>query len=80
MLSEVEKVARLAFENIASHLANLSTIRELLDSSIRDAHSLTQLIDQLEMIGRKQLDVTIQTDIRILINEILHILSSKKAG
>jgi len=68
---------RTAFERIAGHMANLDRIRGVVERAIQSASSLEEAIGLLrrELVGE---DVTLMTDIRILINEIEHMVRRRE--
>ncbi|MHA1882903.1 MAG: hypothetical protein ACTSUO_07645 [Candidatus Thorarchaeota archaeon] len=71
-----KSILQLAFENIAAHISNLDIMQDLLlkineqDGSIDEVMKLLE--DRLDSS-----EVTFRTDIRILLNEIKHIISRK---
>jgi hypothetical protein len=71
-------IIRTAFDNIASHISNIDTIRVLVDEL--DSENLTAG-DAIEMLLKKieDVEVTLKTDIRILINECRHLESRKSS-
>ena len=69
----------LAFENIAGHLANLDSIRSLVQELTGCGHTISETIQLLE--GKmEETEVTLRTDLRILINEIRHIMRGTFSG
>ena len=63
---------RTAFETVAPHMSNLDIMKTLVDEVEGLTDSLDSVIQELE----KRLDdaeVTLRTDIRILINECRHL-------
>ena len=67
-------VIRTAFENVAAHISNLETVKELVDTLESEDLSLTESITRLEE-EIENAEVTLRTDIRILINECRHLES-----
>lgn len=66
-------ILQLAFENVAAHISNLDTMQDLLLKINEHNVSIDEIINLLE----DRLDsseVTFRTDIRILLNEIRHIM------
>ncbi|MFW9850091.1 MAG: hypothetical protein ACFFF4_13215 [Candidatus Thorarchaeota archaeon] len=63
---------RQAFENVAGHIANLEEIQILVDKMVEERQSTTKCIQLLEE-KMAEAEVTLVTDIRILINELHHI-------
>ena len=68
---------RAAFENIASHISNIDTIKSLVDELESKNLTTDVIIDTLQN-EIKDAEVTLKTDIRILINECRHLESRKK--
>ncbi len=69
-------ILQLAFENVAAHISNLDTMQDLLLKINEHNVSIDEIINLLE----DRLDsseVTFRTDIRILLNEIRHIMMRK---
>ena len=67
-------VLRTAFENVAGHFSNLETMTELVEEIGKDTDSLERIIKVLEK-KCENAEVTLRTDIRILINECRHLQS-----
>jgi hypothetical protein len=68
-----DSILRSAFENIATHISNLDSVRELIE----DLESKNEPIDHIISILEKKsedAEVTLRTDIRILINECHHLM------
>lgn len=61
-----------AFENVAPHISNLDEIRTLIDEVEKKADSLEMILRELES-KLDDAEVTLKTDIRILINECRHL-------
>ena len=71
-----ESILQLAFENVAAHISNLDTMQDVLLKINEQDVTIEEVIKLLE----DRLDsseVTFRTDIRILLNEIKHIISRK---
>lgn len=69
---------RKAFENVAGHLANLELIQSLVEEALAENFTLDRSIHFLRERTQEN-DVTVQTDIRILINEIEHLRREKSS-
>jgi len=69
---------REAFESVASHICNLSSITEIVEQIDRKTDSVDDVIEELESL-LEGAEATFRTDIRILINECRHLRSRKKA-
>jgi hypothetical protein len=68
-----DSILRTAFENVAAHISNLDTMKEL----IQELEGLNESIDHVIVLLEKKSDeaeVTFRTDIRILINECRHLM------
>ncbi|MFW9962118.1 MAG: hypothetical protein ACFFCX_01015 [Candidatus Sifarchaeia archaeon] len=67
-------ILRIAFESVAPHISNLETVKMLVEEIEKKAHSLESILSELESI-LDDAEVTLRTDIRILINECRHLSS-----
>ncbi|MHA2046332.1 MAG: hypothetical protein ACW99G_16220 [Candidatus Thorarchaeota archaeon] len=67
-------ILHTAFEKVAPHISNLDDVRSIVDELEKKADSIDSIIQKLEerMEGA---EVTLRTDIRILINECRHLKS-----
>ncbi len=65
-----------AFQNVAGHISNLEIVRKWIDEIVADGISIDTGVTELRSRAEKE-DVTFQTDIRILINEIEHLSREK---
>ena len=67
----VGTILHISFENVAGHISNLDIVRTLVDEVSGECTSIKDAIDFLE---KRMVDaeVTLRTDIRILVNEIHH--------
>ena len=73
---KTKSLLQLAFVNIASHISNLDMMQDLLLKINERNGSIDEVIKLLEnQMGSAE--VTFRTDIRILLNEIKHIMSGK---
>ena len=72
-----ESVIRIAFDNIASHISNIDTIKSIVDEIESENLTTDDIIDTLEN-KIEDAEVTLRTDIRILINECRHLESRMK--
>jgi len=73
-----ESVIRTAFDNIASHISNLETVKALVEEIESEDLSFDALIETLQK-KIEDGEVTLRTDIRILINECRHLESRKSS-
>ncbi|MFX1369462.1 MAG: hypothetical protein ACFFAY_12760 [Promethearchaeota archaeon] len=69
-MSSIE-VLRLSFEQVAGHLANLEVVRLIVAEITEKGWSIEDIIQMLED-KMNDSEVTLRTDIRILVNEIRH--------
>jgi len=67
-------IIRTAFENVATHISNLETMKNLVDTLESENLSPSELIERLQE-KIEDAEVTLRTDIRILINECRHLES-----
>ena len=65
-------VIRTAFDNIASHISNLETVKTIVDDLESEDLSFDAIIEILQK-KIEDAEVTLRTDIRILINECRHL-------
>ncbi|MDH4213245.1 MAG: hypothetical protein ACFFCT_07335 [Candidatus Odinarchaeota archaeon] len=68
-----DSILKTAFENIATHVSNLDSVRELIEDLDNQNESIDHIISMLERRS-EEAEVTLRTDIRILINECLHLM------
>ncbi len=71
-------VIRTAFDNIASHISNLETVKTIVDDLESENLSFDAAIEIL-LKKIEDAEVTLRTDIRILINECRHLESRKSS-
>jgi hypothetical protein len=69
---------QLAFENVAGHITNLEEVRDLIQELIEEDLTITECITQLEHKMHNS-EVTLVTDIRILINKVHHMSREKSS-
>ena len=69
---------RAAFDNIASHISNLETVKTIVDDLESEDLSFDAIIEILQK-KIEDAEVTLRTDIRILINECRHLESRKSS-
>ncbi len=67
-----------SFENCVPHLANLDEVREIVSSLLHRFKTIDEVVFQLQDM-LETLELTLRTDIRILINEIFHNMRMRKA-
>lgn len=71
-------VIRTAFDNIASHISNLETVKIIVDDLESENLSFDTVIETLQK-KIEDAEVTLRTDIRILINECRHLERRKSS-
>ena len=69
-----ESVIRAAFDNIASHISNIDEIRAIVNEIDSEDLPVNLVIESLQK-KVEDAEVTLRTDIRILINECRHLKS-----
>jgi hypothetical protein len=72
MLPMTSSVLRTAFERVAPHISNLDEMKMLVDEVEKKTRSLESVLSELES-RLEGAEVTLRTDIRILINECRHL-------
>lgn len=65
-------LVRVAFESVAGHISNLDLMKDLVDRIVEESSSLERALEELEA-KLVDAEVTLRTDIRILINECRHL-------
>jgi hypothetical protein len=71
-------IIRTAFDNVASHISNLDSVRSLIDELESEDLTTEAIIATLHN-KMEDAEVTLKTDIRILINECRHLESRMKS-
>ena len=71
-------VIRIAFDNVAAHISNLETVKIIVDDLESENLSFDAVIETLQK-KIEDAEVTLRTDIRILINECLHLERRKSS-
>ncbi|MGY5871714.1 MAG: hypothetical protein RTV72_05690 [Candidatus Thorarchaeota archaeon] len=73
-----ESVIRTAFDNIASHISNIDAMRAIVSEMESEDLLIDAVIESLQK-KLEDAEVTLRTDIRILINECRHLESRKSS-
>ncbi|NHI83358.1 MAG: hypothetical protein EAX81_03550 [Candidatus Thorarchaeota archaeon] len=68
---KTEDILRSSFKCVAGHFANLEQIRRIIERISGENGSIDDMIRKLEEM-MQDVDVTLKTDLRILLNEIRH--------
>ncbi|TFF86389.1 hypothetical protein EU519_01410 [Candidatus Thorarchaeota archaeon] len=71
-----DSIIQTAFGRAAPHVSNLQKLKEIVQTVAADCESPEDIITDLQALMTHE-EVTVRTDIRILINEIRHILTGK---
>ncbi len=71
-----KSILQLAFEKVAPHISNLEEIGILIQDISGDIKSAPEIVQLLEA-RLETAEVTLRTDLRILLNEIRHIMARK---
>ncbi len=75
----IGSVLELAFQNVAPHIVNLELLQSIVQETTNASESIDDAIGILESKMEDQ-EVTAKTDIRILINEVMHLMKRKSTG
>ena len=73
-----KSILQQAFEKVAPHISNLEEIRILIQDVSGDTKSTPEIV-QLLNDHMETAEVTLRTDLRILLNEIRHIMTRKSS-
>jgi len=73
-----KSILQLAFEKVAPHITNLDDIRTLIQDISGQGKTTLEIIQFLEA-RLETAEVTLRTDLRILLNEIRHIMARKSS-
>lgn len=76
--SDCKEIIRSAFSNVAAHISNLAALQIAVDELMTECISIDGVVHDLEsrMDG---VEITLRTDMRILINEIQHLKERKSS-
>jgi len=74
--SDSKEIIRSAFDNVAAHIFNLSALQMAVDEFVTECISIDSVVRDLESRMDK-VEITLRTDMRILINEIRHLRERK---
>jgi hypothetical protein len=74
--SDCKEIIRSAFDNVAAHIFNLSALQMAVDEFVTECISIDSVVRDLESRMDK-VEITLRTDMRILINEIQHLREGK---
>jgi len=76
--NDCKETIRSAFDNVAAHISNLTALQIAVDELMNECVSIDSVVRDLEsrMDG---VEITLRTDMRILINEIQHLKERKSS-
>ena len=74
--NDCQEIIRSAFDNVAAHIFNLSALQMAVDEFVTECISIDSVVRDLESRMDK-VEITLRTDMRILINEIRHLRERK---
>ncbi len=74
--SDCQEIIRSAFDNVAAHIFNLLALQMAVDEFVTECISIDSVVRDLESRMDK-VEITLRTDMRILINEIQHLREGK---
>lgn len=73
-----DSIIQAAFDNIATHISNIDAIRAIVNEMESKDLTIDLVIESLQK-KVEDAEVTLRTDIRILINECRHLKSRKSS-
>ncbi|TFF93813.1 hypothetical protein EU546_05745 [Candidatus Thorarchaeota archaeon] len=65
---------RTAFDTVAGHISNVDQMKDIVEDVAKRSDSMDSTIKILEALA-EDAEVTLRTDIRILINECRHLMA-----
>jgi hypothetical protein len=68
---KAQEVLHLSFEHVAGHFANLEQVQMIVGEILGGKGSIEDIIQKIEGMMHDA-EVTLKTDLRILVNEIRH--------
>jgi hypothetical protein len=71
---DLELFLQQAFRHVAGYMTNINSVKTIIEEIVEEATSVEETITLLTA-RLKTVDVTVQTDIQILINEVKHLQS-----
>jgi len=74
--SDCQEIIRSAFDNVAPHISNLAVLQTAVDEFVTECISIDSVVPDLES-RMDEVEITLRTDMRILINEIQHLKERK---
>ena len=76
--SDCHETIRSAFDNVAAHISNLAALQMAVDEFVTECVSIDGVVRDLES-RMDEVEITLRTDMRILINEIRHLRERKSS-
>jgi hypothetical protein len=76
--SDCHEIIRSAFDNVAAHIFNLAALQMTVDEFATECVSIDSIMRDLES-RMDEAEITLRTDMRILINEIQHLKERKSS-
>ncbi len=76
--SDCYEIIRSAFDNVAAHISNLAALQMTVDEFVTECVSIDGVVRDLES-KMDDVEITLRTDMRILINEIQHLKERKSS-
>lgn len=76
--SDCQEIIRSALENAAAHISNLAALQMAVDEFVTECTSIDGVVRGLES-RMDEVEITLRTDMRILINEIQHLKERKSS-
>jgi hypothetical protein len=77
-VTDSHSIIRVAFQRVAPHASNIQRLREITEVIAGNSEAPEEIVARLRSIMVHE-DITVRTDIRILINEIRHIVAGNKS-
>jgi len=76
--SDCQEIIRSAFDNAAAYVSNLAALQMAIDEFVTECISIDDVVRDLES-RMDEVEITLRTDMRILINEIRHLKERKSS-
>ncbi len=76
--NDCQEIIRSAVDNVAAHIFNLSALQMAVDEFVTECISIDSVVRDLES-RMDEVEITLRTDMRILINEIQHLRKRKSS-
>ena len=76
--SDCHEIIRSAFDNVAAHISNMAVLQITVDEFATECVSIDGVVRDLES-RMDEVEITLGTDMRILINEIRHLKERKSS-